>query len=100
MYILILHVFGQFVRIQNTRYGLLYFSLVFGCFFKSFFSLLQIEIAGVVARCLFYLHEKVPQMLFERGQILVEVEEAFDYDSDLGTRNSKIKMSSMKKYIK
>lgn len=71
-------------------------SFVFGRFTQGFFALFEEQVARVVAGELFDLHQEVSEMFFERGQILIEIEKAFDDHSDLRTSEiRKTKINSL-----
>ena len=73
------------MRVEYTGNGLLHAAFFIGCLAQRLLSLFQIEVVHVVASKLLDLNQKVSEVLFERGQILVEIEEAFDNESDLRT---------------
>jgi hypothetical protein len=73
------------VRVENAGHGLLGASLLLGGLSQRLLALFKVQVVHVVTGKLLDLNEKVPQVLLERGQVLIKIEEALDYDSDLST---------------
>ncbi len=86
---LVLHVLGQFVRIQNSRNGLLHATLILHRLPQRLLSFLQIQVTGVIAGELLDLNQKVSQVLLESGQVLVQVKESLDYEVYLNALETK-----------
>ncbi len=80
-----MHVLRQLMWIEYTGHRLLNTSLILRCFPQRFLTFLQVQITRIISGEFFDLDEKVSEMFLECWQVLIQVKEALDDQSDLGT---------------